>query len=283
MKLGIIGCGFVGGTAHEVLKDHYKTIVYDKFKSEFKDNFNKLSECPIIFIAVPTPMSDSGKIDLTILNEVLTSLETLTFKEKPTLVIRSTAVPGTTEELAKNYNFEFVYNPEFLREKHALEDFKNMNKVVLGSDKEENLEKTKSIYTSFLPNAKYIFTNWKTAEMIKYASNVALASQITIANELYNICENLNIEYEEIRKILSLDDRISTKFMKVPGWDGSFGFGQKCFPKDLNALIELSKEKGYNPEFFKKVWEANLRFRKEREWEEIPGATSKNNNFQDAV
>jgi len=279
MKIGIIGHGFVGGTAHQVLKEYYETIVYDKFKTEFKDNFNKLSVCPIIFIAVPTPMSDSGKIDLTILNEVLGSLENLTFEQKPTLVIRSTAVPGTTESLSKKYNFEFVFNPEFLREKHALEDFKNMNRVVLGSDKKENSEKIKAIYLSFLPNAKYIFTDWKTAEMIKYASNVTLASQITIANELYNICKNLSIEYNEVKEILALDDRIPTKFMNVPGWDGDFGFGKKCFPKDLNALIQMSKEKGYNPEFFEAVWKANDRFRTDRDWEKIPGATSEKNNF----
>jgi UDPglucose 6-dehydrogenase len=283
MKLGIIGCGFVGGTTYEVLKEHYETAAYDKFKIEFKNNFNKLSECPIIFIAVPTPMSNSGKIDLTILDEVLNSLEKLNFQQKPILVIRSTAIPGTTEQLSNKYNFEFVYNPEFLREKHALEDFRNMNRVILGSDKKENLEKIKSIYLSFLPNATYVFTDWKTAEMMKYASNVTLASQIIIANELYNVCKNLDIDYEEIRKILGLDDRISTKHMKVPGHDGDFGFGGKCFPKDLNALIQISKEKGYNPEFFESVWEANKRFRNWKDWKEIPGATSENNNFQDVI
>ena len=108
MKLGIIGCGFVGGTTYEVLKEYYEIIAYDKFKEEFKDNFEKLSECSIIFIAVPTPMEDSGRIDLTILNEVLDSLKGLKFREKPILVIRSTAVPGTTQKLSEDYNFEFA-------------------------------------------------------------------------------------------------------------------------------------------------------------------------------
>jgi len=282
MKIGIIGCGFVGGTILNVLKDRYNVIAYDKFMNEYKNNFDKLSECSVIFIAVPTPMEDSGKIDLTIIEEVLNNLDKLEFKEKPIIVIRSTAVPGTTEGLSKKYNFEFVYNPEFLREKHALEDFKKMNRVVLGSNKKENSEKVKSLYQTFLPDAAYILTNWKTAEMIKYAANTALATQIIMANELYQICKTLEIDYEEVRHILALDDRIA-KNIDVPGPDGSLGFGGKCFPKDLNAIIQLAKEKGYNPDFFEQVWKSNLKLRETKDWNEIPGATSKNNNFKDAI
>ena len=92
--------------------------------------------------------------------------------------------------------------------------------------------------------AGYIFTNYKTAEMIKYAANTALATQIIMANELYKICENLKIDYEDVKNILLLDERIARN-INVPGPDGDFGFGGKCFPKDVNALIQMSKEKGY--------------------------------------
>lgn len=278
MKVGVIGCGFVGRTFLEVLKDPYEVIAYDKFKEEFKDNFNNLSSCEVIFIAVPTPMQDSGKIDLSILHEVLSQLEELHFEKKPIIAIRSTAIPGTTKELSEKYNFDFIFNPEFLREKHALSDFKNMNRVILGSDKNENFEKVKSIYLSFLPDAKYVFTDWKTAEMIKYAANSALASQIIMANEIYQICKRLEIDYEKVKSILALDDRIA-KNIDVPGPDGNLGFGGKCFPKDLNAIIQLAKENGYQPHFFEEVWNSNLRLRESKDWDEIPGATSKNNNF----
>jgi len=278
MKIGVIGMGFVGGTTYEVLKEYYDMIPYDKFKREFKNNFNKLSECEIIFIAVPTPMSNSGKIDLSIIKEVLDSLSYLNFKENPIVVIRSTAVPGTTDSLAKNYGFDFVYNPEFLREKHAMEDFKNMNRVVLGANNKESFKKIKKIYLSFLPNAKYVFTNYRTAEMIKYAANTALATQIIMANELYKICENLDINYDDIKNILLLDKRIA-KNIDVPGPDRNLGFGGKCFPKDIVALIQISKERGYTPKLFKEVWELNLKFREDRDWEKIKGATSENKDF----
>jgi len=278
MKIGIIGCGFVGGTTLEVLKNYYEVVAYDKFKREYMDNFDNLASCEVIFIAVPTPMQDSGKIDLSILHEVLDSLKNLNFKEKPILVIRSTAIPGTTEELSKKYDFEFVYNPEFLREKNALDDFKNTNRVILGSDRNINFEKIKSIYSSFLPKARYFFTDWKTAEMAKYAANSVLTSQIIMANEIYQICKKLDIDYNKIKNILSLDNRIA-KNIDVPGPDGNLGFGGKCFPKDLNAIIQLAKEKGYKPDFFEEVWNSNIKLRESRDWEKIPGATSKNNNF----
>ena len=278
MKIGIIGVGYVGGTAYEVLKEFYEVVAYDKYKEEFKNNFDKLSGCEIIFLAVPTPMQDNGEIDLSIIEEVLQNVKNLDFPTSPTIVIRSTAIPGTTDKLSEKFNFNFAYNPEFLREKHALEDFRNMNRVVIGTKDKNVFENIKSIYQKFLPGAKYVMTNFKTAEMIKYASNTALATQVIMANELFNICKNLEIEYDDVKNILLLDERIA-KNINVPGPDGDFGFGGKCFPKDVNALIEMSKNNGYNPEFFEKMWQQNLKFRKEKDWLNIKGATS-NNNFK---
>ena len=104
------------------------------------------------------------------------------------------------------------------------------------------------------------------------------ASQITIANEINAICEKSGIDYATVLKIISLDGRIG-KNMSVPGFDGLHGFGGKCFPKDLSALVAYAKEIGYNPEFFQQVWDSNLKFRERKDWEDIPGATSSNLNF----
>ena len=106
MEIGVIGMGYVGGTTYRILKKHYKIIGYDKYIEEYKHNFSKLSECEVIFIAVPTPMGDTGKIDLSILKEVLDSLTSLIFLKKPIIVIRSTTVPGTTDSLTNNYKFD---------------------------------------------------------------------------------------------------------------------------------------------------------------------------------
>lgn len=275
MKIGIIGIGYVGGTTYEVLKDYYDMIAYDKYIDKFKDNFSKLAECEVIFIAVPTPMSSSGRVDLSIIEEVLNSLNHLNFKKKPIIVIRSTVSPGTTKRLSEKSNFNFIFNPEFLREKHAISDFKNINRVIIGTDLKSNFQKLKDIYYKLLPNARYVFTDFKTAEMIKYASNTVLATQIIMANELYKVCESLDIKYDDVKEILLLDDRIA-KNIDVPGPDGDFGFGGKCLPKDVLSFFKMSKENGYNPVFFEEVLRSNLRFRKNHDWKEIKGATSKN-------
>lgn len=275
MKIGFIGLGYVGGTTYEVVKDHFETVPYDKYKKGFENNLEKLSNCNIIFLAVPTPMQENGKIDLSIVNSALSDLQNLKFEENPTIVVRSTVVPGTTETLSKKYNFKFVFNPEFLREKHAIEDFYKSNRVILGSNDKENCEKITEVYSKFLPNAEYILTDFKTAETIKYASNTILATQIIMANELYKICDKLGVKYEDVKKILLLDERIA-KNIDVPGPDGYFGFGGKCFPKDINAFIQMSKEYGYDPIFFEEVWKSNLRFREKCDWDDIKGATSKN-------
>jgi nucleotide sugar dehydrogenase len=279
MKIGFVGMGFVGGTTYQVFKQSFECIGYDKYKEEFSKNFSQLSGCNIIFISLPTPMQKDGKIDLSIIHSALLELKQLDFAKKPLVVLRSTIVPGSTDSMAKEFGqFRFAFSPEFLRENHALEDFKNSNKVVFGVADKKDYDELMEIYSRFLPNATYFQTDIKTAEMVKYASNCTLASQIIIANEINAICDKSGIDYQTVLKIISLDNRIG-KNMSVPGFDGLHGFGGKCFPKDLSALIAYSKEIGYNPEFFQQVWNSNLKFRERKDWEDIPGATSNNLNF----
>lgn len=272
--------GFVGGTSHYFFSQKFECVGYDKFKEEYSDNFSKLTDCDVIFLSLPTPMQKTGGIDLSIIRGSLSELSSLQFKKKPLIVLRSTIVPGSTDSMAKEFpQFKFAFNPEFLREKHAIEDFKISNRVVLGTNTIEDFELIKSIYFEFLPNANYFNTNIKTAEMVKYAANCTLTSQIIIANELSEICEVSGINYSDILNIIYLDDRIGRN-MDVPGHDGLHGFGGKCFPKDLNALIAYSDEIGYSPDLFKQVWASNLKFREKKDWEEIPGATSDNLKFE---
>jgi len=279
MKIGIVGVGFVGGTQYHFLRDLYEVTPYDKYKKEFQNNLNKLVDAEVIFIAVPTPMSHSGKIDKSILEEVIQTLSSLKFVQKPIIVIRSTTTPGTTEDFVKKYpQFDFAFNPEYLRERHAIEDFMNTNRVVVGTTNDKVFQKIKGIYGKVIPKAEVIQVDFKTAEIAKYFANIILAGQVTIANELYQICKSSGIDYESVKGILLLDPRIG-KNIAVPGPDGDLGFGGKCFPKDLNALISFAESKGYNPKLLKEIWRSNLRFRKQNDWKDIPGATSENKSF----
>ncbi len=284
MKLGIIGVGFVGGTTATVLEQKHEVYRYDKYKSPYNtelmlEKIAKQAECA--FICVPTPMQKSGAIDYSNIHNSIQALlkktEEVGRNPKEILVIiRSTAVSGTTDKLAEQYPFSFAFNPEFLREKHALQDMQDTNRVVIGANEHDNIHKMLDIYKPLFPNAEYIVTDRKTAEMIKYAANATLASQVIIANEIFNICKILGVDYETVKNTILLDDRIG-KNINVPGPDGDFGFGGKCFPKDLSALIHLAGEHEYSANVLREIRRTNEDLRKKKDWFDIPGATSQNN------
>ncbi len=281
----MVGMGFVGGTTTKVLKKYHEIYPYDKYKEKYKSkkHIESLAEnSEVIFICVDTPMKPSGEMDY---SSIHNSAQTLTGainyrNEKPLIVIRSTAVSGTTDKLEEKYPFNFAFNPEFLREKHALEDMLNTNKVVIGANRDEDYKKVEGVYKPVFPDAKYIHVNLKTSEMIKYANNVMLAGQATLANEIYQICKAVGVDFNAVKDIMLLDERIARN-IEVPGPDGDFGFGGKCFPKDLNALIYLARENMYRPHLLEEVWRSNdEKFRTNKDWLNIPGATSGNKNFE---
>jgi len=149
---------------------------------------------------------------------------------------------------------------------------------VIGANSLEDYKKVENVYLKVFPDAKYIHVDRKTSEMIKYAANVILTSQIATANEIYKICEVVGVDYESVKNVILLDKRIGTN-LNVPGPDGDFGFGGKCFPKDLNALIHLARENQYRPYLLEEIWRINLALRRNKDWLNIPGATSQNDNF----
>jgi len=266
--------GFVGGTTAKVLEKVHKILPYDKYKEPYT-NPEILKNAEVVFICVPTPMKPSGEIDYTPIHDSMKTLTEITSNivKKPLVIIRSTAVSGTTDNLEEKYPFNFVFNPEFLREKFAIEDMLNANRIVIGANRDEDYNKAKEVYEPLFPNAKFIKVNRKTAEMIKYAANVTLTGQVAIANEIYQICKQIGVDYDKVKETILLDNRIGTN-IDVPGPDGDFGFGGKCFPKDLNALIYLARENMYRPYLLEELWRLNERVRKNKDWLDIPGATS---------
>ncbi len=273
MKVGIIGIGMVGNALREALKDAHDLELYDKYKKEYQDNpVERLSLCEAIFICVNTPMRISGEIDLSAINDSMELILKTADKDNPkVIIIKSSAVSGTTEDLAKKYDmpgiFDFVFNPEFLTARNAVDDFKNTDRIVLGTNSVAAFEIVKRIYLVAGFWCPIIKTDFKTAGMAKYISNAFLAAKTSLANEFYNICQKTDVHYEEVIKLLLLDKRIGKSHWSVPGPDKDFGFGGFCFPKDINALIYLAKEKGYHPYLLEEAWRSNLTFRKNKDWE----------------
>ncbi|RLJ10342.1 MAG: UDP-glucose 6-dehydrogenase [Candidatus Aenigmatarchaeota archaeon] len=216
----------------------------------------------ISFICVPTPFGKKG-IDLSYIEKVSKDLG-MVLKDKNAyhiVVVKSTVVPETTERIVLpllerfsgksfgNY-FGLCVNPEFLREGSALNDFLNPDRIVIGGIDEKSIDALKRLYKNF--NSPIIVTDWRTAEMIKYVSNAFLATKISFANEIGNICKKLDIDTYEVMDAVGLDHRICREFLNA-----GIGFGGSCFPKDLSALIVKSESLRYEPKLLKEVLEIN--------------------------
>ena len=208
MRVGIIGVGIVGDATKKVLEEFHEIFPYDKYKESYnsEENLNRLAKnSEVVFICVSTPMKPNGEMDY---SSVYNSLDSLQKKVEETrrdpqgilIIIRSTAVSGSTDKCAEKYPFRFTFNPEFLRERCAFEDMKNTDRIVIGANSLEDYEKVVEIYHPIFPNARYINVDRKTAEMIKYVANVMLTGQIAVANEIHQICKVNGIDYDKVKE-----------------------------------------------------------------------------------
>ncbi len=217
----------------------------------------------VVFICVQTHCQDNGSIDLTHIEQAIIGVgESLKNRQgHPLVVIKSTVVPGTTEQvllpaLEKNSDkkagedFGITVNPEFLREGRAIEDFLNPDRIVIGELDKDGGDVLCQLYRDF--NAPVLKVDLKTAEMIKYASNVFLATKISFINEIGNICKKLGIDTYRVVQGMSLDPRISPQFLNA-----GVGFGGSCLPKDTKALITAAQALGYQPSLLQSVIKVN--------------------------
>jgi UDPglucose 6-dehydrogenase len=276
-KLGIIGYGFVGQAVSYGFGDSDKNLsaqilYYDKYKDTppLEEVINK-SE--FIFICLPTPMKENESgIDLAIIDEMLEQITKLTDNTDKIIVIKSTIVPGSTQKYIEKYpNSNFAYNPEFLTEANYLEDFVNADRTVIGATNDLVSRRVVVLYRQRFPKQKIYQTDPTTAEMVKYMANAYLSMKVIFANEMFDICQALGIKYEEVKEMVTADQRIENTHLDVTT---ARGFGGKCFPKDIVALIGRAKELGVDTNLLETVWEKNKGIRKVRDWEEIPFAVS---------
>jgi UDPglucose 6-dehydrogenase len=270
MNIGIVGQGFVGDAIYKKFKSYYEVFTYDLDKDKCNSTLEIIvQKCGIVFLCLPTPMESSGACSTDILRQALDDLNFLGYRE--TIVIKSTVPPGTTDELNSIYSdMSIVFNPEFLSEVSAEEDFKNTTRVILGGPR-PSTTLLKQVYVKVFPNATIVKTGAAHAEMVKYFTNAFLATKVTFANEVYRLCEAINLDYDKVVEYATLDPRIGKAHLAVPGPDGELGFGGHCLPKDLNALVYLYKSKGIDPIFFESVLELNDTVRENKDWLELKG------------
>lgn len=200
-----------------------------------------------VFIAVGTPSRrGDGQADLSfvyaVAREVAPALcgYTVVVTKSTVPVGTGDAVEAIIRELRPDADFAVVSNPEFLREGSAIEEFKHPNRIVVGSHDERSRDVMRAVYRPlYLNQAPMLFTDRRTAEMIKYASNAFLATKIAFINEMADLCEKTGANVQDVARGMGLDNRIGAKFLH-PGP----GFGGSCFPKDLAALLNTAEEHG---------------------------------------
>tara|TARA_R100001244_G_scaffold112958_1_gene83617 strand:- start:616 stop:1452 length:837 start_codon:yes stop_codon:yes gene_type:complete len=274
MNIGIIGQGFVGNAIYQKFSKYYKVFTYD-IRAEIcnSDLPDVLKRCKIIFVCLPTPMNQNGSCNLDILDDTLNEINKASKNmDGRIVVIKSTIIPGSTDSFALKYRYmDIVSNPEFLTEANAVDDFESQTRLLLGGPLRATT-KIKQIFSAvFRKTPRIIKTNAKTAELVKYFTNAYLANKVSFANEMYELCGALDLDYDKIVEYATLDPRLGDSHWGVPGPDGDFGFGGHCFPKDLSALIEITKEKNTINNVLKAVQATNNTVRSNRDWEKMKG------------
>lgn len=290
MKIAVIGSGYVGlvsgacfaDVGHEVIcvDNDFKKIDglnkgnvpifepglnqiisrnFSKGRLKFTtDLSNALSSVDFVIIAVGTPTNHQAqKVDLSFVEEAVSQIKN-SLTHDIIVIVKSTVPIGTCGKLNEllnknsNYNCRVVSNPEFLREGHAIDDFMNPDRIVIGCDSDVESMLLQLYNDHVKRQKKILFTNFETAELIKYTSNTALAAKVALINEIANISEKLGADINQVVYGVGLDSRIGNRFLS-PGP----GFGGSCFPKDIAALVQIAEEADCNNNLISAITRSN--------------------------
>ena len=299
-SIAVIGQGFVGGSLTTVFSERgFDVYTYDKTGKiatggkfpvashgtlqpaesiaqlieacESRDSFSN-----VYFVCVPTPMFEDGSADLSIVEGVLKNLAEVGGER--IAVVKSTVPPGSTERWNQTFGplgLHVIFNPEFLTEANALNDMREQNRIIVGGPRPW-VNEVKQVFSTAFPKVPIVKTSSTTAEMVKYLTNNFLTVKVAFANEMAQVCEaldakGLNIDYDKVVEYATLDPRLGKSHWSVPGPDGHRGFGGHCFPKDVNAMINVAKDNDVDAKVLKAAWNKNLEVRNDRDWEKQVG------------
>lgn len=296
MKIAVIGTGYVGlvtGTCFAETGNDVTCVDIDKEKVEklssgqvtiYEPGLEKIfvrnekegrlhfttsleegiKDAKIIFLALPTPTGGDGNADLKYVLGVAEDLGRLLKKDEYKIIIDKSTVPVGTADKVKDtilknavedieHSFDIVSNPEFLREGVAVDDFMKPDRVVIGTSSEKAKKVLGELYAPFVRQGNpIIYMDERSAELTKYAANSFLATKISFMNEIAQLCEKVGADVDMVRKGIGSDDRIGRRFL-FPG----IGYGGSCFPKDVKALEQSSREIDYDFKILKAVMQVN--------------------------
>ena len=247
-----MGLGMVGGALKRYFdKKKHKVFFYDKGKDI--GSVDEANKADIVFVCVPTPFIEGKGFDLSFVEEACSNIS-----GEKTIIIKSTVLPGTTKKLQEKYSqHKFLFNPEFLTELTADQDMRFPDRQIVGYTKESY--KMAGDIMQILPLAPFerIMPSSE-AEMVKYFGNTWFATKVVFANQIYDLCQKLGINYDKIAEAIAADKRIGRTHLEI-FHRGYRGYGGKCLPKDIRALIQFADKQGVDLRLHKIVEEINNR------------------------
>jgi UDPglucose 6-dehydrogenase len=262
-RIGIIGVGIVGGALRAYFEARgIRPRLYDPGLG--LGSLDEVDSADLVFACVPTPYHPGSGFDGEIMRGAIASLS-----GAKTIVIKSTVIPGTTDAIQESHpQHRVLFNPEFLREASAVEDFLKPDRQIVGYSRRWDLEAAQAVLR-LLPSAPYkAVVPARAAELVKYASNSFLALKVTFANELYDLSRALGIDYADVKDGLAADARIGASHLDVHD-SGYRGYGGKCLPKDTMALLDLARELEAPLRVLKAAHEVNLELRGESIYDDL--------------
>ena len=225
IKVGIIGCGFVGGALKTWLEENnsdVEVLVSDPAKG-YNDDMGGID---IAFLQIHVPTEDDGTQDLTLMTELIKGLPDVP------VFVRTTILPGTSDRLSRETGHQVCYMPEFLTERTHIEDFKKQTMVFTGA---------LDLLVKVFPGKKFTVMSPLEAELSKYIHNVFGAYKVTYFNAAKEYVEKMGGNWAKVHTGTLLSGYINDMHTYVPGPDGKLGYGGKCFPKDVNAFAKMTK------------------------------------------
>ncbi len=256
MNILVIGLGYVGKGAKRMFERRYNVETVDpNGKADYKKIPDKQYDLAVV--CVPTESREDGSCDTSVVDYVVRKVNA------KGVLIKSTVEPGTTDRLGKKYNHKIVFSPEFMGEGnyHSTYDFHTeMYKtpwIILGGEEEATTYVHDIMLPIVGPEKEWHFLTAKEAELVKYMENTYFAMKVAFANEMYNISQAMDCNWEKVRQAWGADPRVD--IMHTAVFPDKRGFDGKCLPKDVNALVSSSLKHKYNPQLIQEVLRTNER------------------------
>lgn len=249
-KIGIVGLGTVGNAVYQTFSPKFPNIaLYDPEKGH--DDFHNLFDCEFIFMCLPTPKD---------VMDIGYQIADYSEREDIVFIVKSTLPIGYTEELQHMCGNQWCFNPEFLTDRTAVQDFQMQHRVIIGGTGGDETDRVEDLYKERFPHVPVYATCSRTAEFVKLMTNLFFMNKISFMNEMYDMAQAEGLPWAIVMKLFVSDGRISPNHLEI-GLDGERGFGGKCFPENLDEMLRWMDEKGYDSKMIKAIKDTNDKYR----------------------